>query len=336
MPGSGTKEDPFRIENKKLGVDSKYVREFYTALDISNTNKYFIVKECTLYGGFSCIKISNVAANTAQIFDNQIFALIQFTSDYGRGGEGILIYDSIGINISYNQITKGQKSSEGFSGIFLENASSSIISSNEIWKMNKAIRIENSREVIVTRNGISAEFGTAPIAVIESINIEIMYNQLNYSRNGIYLDKCKFTNIENNTFMGMYCSDLDSRMAIVSALCENIQIVKNTIFEVQVGIWIRDGYNFTVSLNVVQYSSMYCVELVDNTNNCNIFHNSFIVGEEFSPYWSQAYDEGSNNLWYNSQLSEGNFWSDLGTDSTYVIGGPSNSIDLYPLTEPLI
>ncbi|MHA2085859.1 MAG: hypothetical protein ACW992_11310, partial [Candidatus Thorarchaeota archaeon] len=46
---------------------------------------------------------------------------------------------------------------------------------------------------------------------------------------------------------------------------------------------------------------------------------------------SQGFDEGRNNTWYDATTEEGNWWSDYSGSGTYIIDGPSNSADQYPI-----
>jgi len=78
------------------------------------------------------------------------------------------------------------------------------------------------------------------------------------------------------------------------------------------------------------------LKITHDSHNCIVFHDSFIIGEEYNSSMSQAYDEGCDNLWYNALKEEGNYWSDLGTDSIYEISESANSTDLYPLDEPFL
>jgi len=47
-----------------------------------------------------------------------------------------------------------------------------------------------------------------------------------------------------------------------------------------------------------------------------------------------AYDDGVGNIWYNSDLFKGNYWSNLGLNPTYEIDSLAESVDLYPLSSP--
>ena len=67
------------------------------------------------------------------------------------------------------------------------------------------------------------------------------------------------------------------------------------------------------------------------TNNNTVHHNAFVdnnINED-----SQAKDDGEGNLWYEVSSEEGNYWSNIGLNYTYMIDGAANSTDPYPLYE---
>ncbi|MCG3222748.1 MAG: hypothetical protein H7641_15320 [Candidatus Heimdallarchaeota archaeon] len=52
---------------------------------------------------------------------------------------------------------------------------------------------------------------------------------------------------------------------------------------------------------------------------------------------SQAKDDGNENIWYEVQTSQGNYWEDWGGTGIYEIDGLGGNDDLYPLnTIPVI
>ncbi len=63
----------------------------------------------------------------------------------------------------------------------------------------------------------------------------------------------------------------------------------------------------------------------------------------------QAYDEGNDNLWYDTQTEEGNYWHDWANnndtndqnhdgivDWPYLIAGSAGAKDYYPLKNPTV
>jgi len=136
LPDSGTLEDPYRIENKKLGVNSELVRKWYDdALDIFDTTKHFVVSNCTFYGGFSSIRLTNVADNTAVIQDNQIFTIPQREWFFLKSSSGISIFNTSGFVFSNNKINDAIKTSEGAYGMYMIKCSHSLITNNRMFNM---------------------------------------------------------------------------------------------------------------------------------------------------------------------------------------------------------
>ena len=66
----------------------------------------------------------------------------------------------------------------------------------------------------------------------------------------------------------------------------------------------------------------------DNVVHHNTFVDNNIGGS------SQAFDGGTNNVWYDISTLEGNFWSDYDGDGNYTMDGVGTA-DLYPLLEPV-
>ena len=64
----------------------------------------------------------------------------------------------------------------------------------------------------------------------------------------------------------------------------------------------------------------------------NFFNNT---GYESHDPYSQGLDDGYDNMWYNPSFLLGNFWNDLGFNSTYEIAGSAGSIDFYSLSSPV-
>ena len=79
---------------------------------------------------------------------------------------------------------------------------------------------------------------------------------------------------------------------------------------------------------------LFAVFLDENANNNVIHHNNFI-NNSFGGSYQQAFDDGENNYWYDQSSRQGNYWSDLGTETEYRIEGSAHAYDLYPLDFPV-
>ncbi|NHJ39280.1 MAG: hypothetical protein FK731_04545 [Asgard group archaeon] len=108
------------------------------------------------------------------------------------------------------------------------------------------------------------------------------------------------------------------------------------------GINIRYSNSNIITFNTIQDSEQHGLVFVGSSSNNLASHNIFINnskveiytidGERTGIIYSQGYDEGSNNKWYNETEQEGNTWSDYDGRGVYEIDGPANSEDIYPLT----
>jgi hypothetical protein len=75
---------------------------------------------------------------------------------------------------------------------------------------------------------------------------------------------------------------------------------------------------------------------IDEISQDNIIHhNEFVDNNLYIIQGPQAFDNGSNNTWYDKTSNEGNYWSDY-TTIPCVIEGSACSIDPWPLGESII
>jgi parallel beta-helix repeat protein len=106
------------------------------------------------------------------------------------------------------------------------------------------------------------------------------------------------------------------------------------------GINIRYSDGSTITGNLVRNNSQHGLAFVGTAEDNVVHSNTFIDngdvetyridGERTGPLTSQGYDEGTNNTWYDIEAERGNWWSDYSGSGSYIIDGPSESIDLYP------
>ena len=115
----------------------------------------------------------------------------------------------------------------------------------------------------------------------------------------------------------------------------NIAVLGNSVsFNKNYGIYITNSDSGILSTNLFFRNDGYGVFLSSSTQGFLIYRNSFIENDP-SLGSSQAYDGGISNLWYNQELQSGNFWDDKGTKKIYEIDGTANSVDLFPLKDPI-
>ncbi len=146
--GSGTLEDPYIIENWII-VDGSAENGIF----VTNTNAYFIIRNCTLIGfsgdDYSGIRFSNVengVIDDSDCFDNYYGILIQvsshiiinnsiFHNNYGWYATGILCIDSSYITIMSCECFDMHGPTEGVpTGIVLDESSHCLIEYTSCYK----------------------------------------------------------------------------------------------------------------------------------------------------------------------------------------------------------
>lgn len=167
--------------------------------------------------------------------------------------------------------------------------------------------------LILNNTCISTSWEGGGIAAVELLNCTIEQNRCRGFGQGIHLnhaDRCTITgnNISDSTYQG---------------------------------INIRYSSNNVIAYNRIENSSQHGLVFVGTSRFNTVYQNIFadngqvdtytIDGERSGNLTSQGYDEGSNNLWYHEEQEMGNWWSDYPGSGSYLIDGPANAVDLYPI-----
>lgn len=138
FPGNGTQDNPYIIENFKIGADGRYA----VGINISNTNSFFKIKNCLIYTDYIGIELSHIASGTAWIINNICI------SKTGRGG---------GINLdgTTNCTIKANICKNLMMGIHLNQASHCLIKLNLIEDNNyQGINIRYSSYNVIINNTV--------------------------------------------------------------------------------------------------------------------------------------------------------------------------------------
>ena len=196
---------------------------------------------------------------------------------------------------------------------------------------------------------INLEYNTTSYAIYLKDSPEycsILNNTCQNCYFGIYLDHCSTMMIANNTLnnntKGFYVFN-SYQLTIIQNLCSYNEFLGFDFYDC---VWIAITHNFfsfnmqdalklhytqhcLLILNTFLENSGYAVILSSNTDSVEIYQNNFT--ENAKLFDAQAYDSGTNNLWYNQDTLSGNFWSDLGEFCFYYLDGTAGSYDAYPL-----
>ena len=142
------------------------------------------------------------------------------------------------------------------------------------------------------------------LILINCKSVTVRDQILNNAGTGLSLHYCTASTINNNT-----CNNNNYR-----------------------GIFL-DADDCVVTYNLLQENGWYGIFLSSGSDN-NLFHHNTFVDNNLGET-SQAYDSGETNTWYDIETKEGNYWSDWSGTGFYSIDGSADSVDQYPLDEPV-
>lgn len=231
--GSGTVDDPYIIKNWCINASTVH------AIWIENTDAYFIIRNCYVYGGgvnSSCIFLYNVqngrienSTVTRSWYGIYLYSSSHNTlannSVYGNDGDGICLDSSSnntlidnavyenndGIeldSLSHHNIITNNTIYTNHIGIFLKSSSNNTLTNNAVYENNwDGIRLSNSSNNILTANTIHGNSNNNGIGLFSSSNNTITDNRIYGNDNGIYLisSSCNLiyhNNLINNTQNG--------------------------------------------------------------------------------------------------------------------------------------
>ena len=297
FPGSGTIEDPYIIANHIL-------KQTAFGILVEDTTKHFVITNCYIERFYVGIHLRSVSTGTGKIINNTIIDAYPNSRYIDPGARsGISIENSDNIIITNNTIINAELNH----GINIDDSNNCIISQNRLSEHFTSIRLDNTKNIMINENSF--------IPTVESFYCSDMSNvtiQNNYCKGGLRLYDCYNSTINNNTIMDAYVtSDLVDGGHGIFASSSNCSYVNNRLQSNELyGVYLYSAYG----------------PCKNNTLFQNIFLDNNLNGNQ------QAADDGQNNLWYNAEIFQGNYWSDWNKIGSYLIDGTANSYDLYPLS----
>lgn len=166
------------------------------------------------------------------------------------------------------------------------------------------------------------------IFLLESNSINIINNHCSQSKYGIYLDNTISSSIINNS-----CNN-NRFDGIILYKGHSFTIANNTCTNnLGHGLGILSSNTSLITGNTFTENNYYGICITYESFNNTIYRNNFLNNSFEDPLDSQCCDYGINNIWYNQDTNEGNYWSDYSGSGYYIIGGTANAVDMYPLTE---
>ena len=268
---------------------------FYTKLDST------IIDE-PIYGQLILVNCTNVIVRD-QIFNNATTGLFLYSCTYSVMINNTCSNNRNGIELSFSgsSTVANNTCNNNFCGIDLWGFASSTVANNTCNNNLYGIDISSSSNSVFTDNTCSNN----------------MY--------GIVLSHSVSSSVANNTCNSNFCG-------IGLSHSVSSSVANNTCNSNLYGIRITYKSSFClVTYNLLQENEEYGIRLGSTSDNIIIHHNVFVDNNLEGT--SQAFDDGANNVWYDTSINEGNYWSNLGMNSTYEIDGSAGSVDFYPFDE---
>lgn len=207
------------------------------------------------------------------------------------------------------------------------------ISNNDFNANNYgSIYFTSSSSIFIQNNTCSNNKNYGGIYAIDCNDVIINDNFASYNQFGIYFHIAIDFKVINNTLFGN--SWYNSRFQVTDyGIITNNSIAFGSGGSSATGTLFYGCTNTNVTYNIFHANYAYALYVDSDSANNIIHHNTFTENGGTS---SQAYDEGTNNIWYDTITLEGNYWDDWSEVGNYTIDGVARSNDTYPLGEPLI
>lgn len=291
LPGNGTINDPYRIENKYFKNET-----YHTGIEISKTTKHFVIQNCFFEMASSGILLENVANNTAIIrkneFNNHNYIAIYIEkSDYTK--------------IENNTGKSNRVSIEAIDCYF------PFIKNNSFY------------------GGFSLLDSYKPTGFNfrMSHNASIINNTINNYEQCIYARNCSGFQIENNTCLYSR-GDGSINLYLSTEMVVKRNLIYNNLF--WCGIELLESDNCIIMYNTIYHCVAFGI-LLGGSNNNFVHHNNIIYNgitdqpqgfdNGLNNVWYEAsLEEG--NYWSD--------WSGIGPYEIEG-SVPSYNYDLYPL-----
>ncbi|TFH03557.1 MAG: hypothetical protein E4H14_16560, partial [Candidatus Thorarchaeota archaeon] len=247
IPGSGTEEDPYVIENLEIKSNIECIFIVYTS-------KHYVVRNCLLWSDSSqgegitinhadhgLVENCTIIKKSYGIFVmNTNGLVIRNNSMYNLGRHGVRLSTASNCNVSQNVIRDTLDN-----GIYCQ-SSNCRIENNTIW---------NSSE--------------EAIYMFQCSNSIVLSNSLSNSSAGSYLESCDSITFANNTMFNN--DDLGFR----NYDSDNCIFSNNSIYDTDgYGVMWNRGDDSSITGNNIGNSSLYGFYLY-YSRNCNLSSNSF-------------------------------------------------------------
>ncbi|MHA1166919.1 MAG: NosD domain-containing protein [Candidatus Hodarchaeales archaeon] len=318
--------------------DSVYGMYIWSTTDVAVSNNDLINND---YGLFihSCPN-SNVTSNNC--FDNDRGILLRYSPSSNVinntfTNDGGLDFDETSVN-DYQSNTVDNNTVNGkefgylveqanttisdpkFGQLFLIGCSNVTVTNQQLINVSLGMRLRYGNGNIITNNSITSI--SMGIRLDWETDTKICNNTIKGGYTPIYNRVSSWTVISNNTCYG------GSNGVIVTS-SDYPFIFNNTCMENNHGINLLYVNHGVIVNNTLSKNTGYGVYIDSSSNDNNTICSN--IFNQNNPGGCQAFDQGSNNHWYNSSTNTGNYWSNYVGTGSYSMDGAANSYDPFPM-----
>ncbi len=324
FPGTGTSEDPYRIEN--FNISERYVSD---GILIYGTTKHFIIQNCYIWGPEYGIYLREIDG-TGVIRNNiisytDVLHLGLWLSDNNIVENNNVSTGGIDLSDSNNNIIRENT----VMGIDLENSHyNKILNNSCIGGYGHGIKVYRGNYTIIDGN-ICREKNNDGIHIERSNHLTITDNECSNNNNGIHIEGSVAQDSENITLSGnkAFMNDDDGIYIYAGS---DIKVSSNELYSNDYGLYLSSSRDGLVTYNLIQSNTVFGINAI-SSYRLIIHHNIMKYnGDGSNP---QAKDETGGCTWYDNTTNEGNYWSDWDGSGEYELAGPPGTSDPYPLSE---
>ncbi len=257
---------------------------------------------------------------------------------------------------SRNIILEDNLCQDTFYGIKIKYSRSNKILNNTCINCNVGLSIESCPNSVISGNNFSNSIltGISSRGLISSnftnniceYNLEVgmsfvageylLVKNNTCNHNGLYgikISDNEFDVNEPSDFVNNFCEFNGIGIKIKDA---NRRMIANNTFSnnLEYGMHLEYASYNSIHYNILENNSDFGIFSTWSWQN-DIFYNDFINNNaEMLSGFSQCFDEGFNNHWYDEENQLGNYWSDYIGEGNYTIDGGEDFVDRYPNAEP--
>lgn len=187
FPGSGTVDDPYRIEGYRIVTDALH----RNGVEVRDTSAYFVVRGCVIEADYIGVNVGSTAPRTCSILDNVIT---------GRTGDGG------GINLSADGVLVVNNTCSGFViGVHTNYADDCIFQLNNFsYNAYHGLNIRFSDDCLITGNTVVGNGGHGIFIIRDSTGNKVYNNTV--VGNG-YIETYEWDDIYSYTIASQGCDE---------------------------------------------------------------------------------------------------------------------------------